>query len=92
MVKASKGAFNRRTRKLKGKSRTSVAKLVQKFSVGDKVVISPRAKYVGLPHLRYTGRQGTVIEKRGRGYVVEVKDYKTTKEIVVGAVHLKLYR
>ncbi|VVC04536.1 50S ribosomal protein L21e [Candidatus Bilamarchaeum dharawalense] len=90
MVKASKGAFNRRTRKLKGKSRISVAKLVQTFKVGDRVIISPMAKYKGLPHLRYTGKHGTVIEKRGRGYVVEVGDFKTTKAIVVGAVHLKL--
>jgi large subunit ribosomal protein L21e len=90
MVKASKGAFNRRTRKLKGKGTTSVAKLVQKFNVGDKVVISPMAKYAGLPHLRYSGKQGVITEKRGRGYVVEVRDFKTTKEIVVGAVHLKL--
>ncbi|MFH1785509.1 MAG: 50S ribosomal protein L21e [Candidatus Micrarchaeota archaeon] len=90
MVKPSKGAFSKRTRQLRGKSRTSVAKLVQKFNVGDKVIISPMAKYTGLPHLRYTGKHGVVIEKRGRGYVVKVRDFKTTKDIVVGAVHLKL--
>ncbi|MFH1521200.1 MAG: 50S ribosomal protein L21e [Candidatus Micrarchaeota archaeon] len=90
MVKPSKGAFSKRTRKLKGKCGVSVARLVQTFNVGDKVVISPVAKYKGLPNLRYIGRHGTVIEKRGKGYVVKVRDLKTTKDIVTGAVHLKL--
>lgn len=90
MVKPSKGAFNRRTRKLKGKSIVSVAKRVQTFKLGDSVVISPVAVYKGLPHLRYTGKRGTITEKRGKGYVVKVGDFKTTKEIIVGAVHLRL--
>ena len=90
MVKTYKGAFNRRTRKLKGKSRISVAKMVQTFKVGDNVIISPKAKYEGLPHLRYSGKQGAIIEKRGKSYIVLVKDMKSTKQIVVGPVHLKL--
>ena len=90
MVKASKGAFNRRTRKLRGKGIISVARHVQAFKVGDNVVISPKAIYRGLPHLRYSGKHGLIIEKRGRGYVVKVGDFKATKDIVVGAVHLKL--
>ena len=60
------------------------------IKVGDQVVLSPMAKYAGLPHLRYSGKQGPIIEKRGRGYVVRVSDFKATKDIVVGAVHLKL--
>lgn len=90
MVKPSKGAFNRRTRKLTGKGIVSVAKRVQTFKLGDTVVISPVAIYKGLPHLRYTGKRGTVIEKRGKGYVVKVGDFKATKDIVIGAVHLRL--
>lgn len=90
MVKPSKGAFNRKTRKLKGKSVVSVSKRVQTFKLGDNVIISPVAIYKGMPHLRYTGKHGTIIEKRGKGYVVKVGDFNATKEIVVGAVHLKL--
>ncbi len=90
MVKASKGAFNRRTRKLKGKSVTTVAQMVRQFSVGDKVVIDPKAKTAGLPHLRYAGRHGIIREKRGKSYVVEVKDLSSSKTVIVGPVHLKL--
>ena len=90
MVKASRGAFNRRTRKLKGKSVVSVAQRVRTFGIGDKVTITPKAVHAGLPHLRYSGRQGVILEKRGKSYVVEVGDMGSTKRVIVGPVHLKL--
>ena len=90
MVKPSKGSFSRRTRKLKGKSVTSVARLVREFSVGDKVIVAPKAKFKGLPHLRYSGRHGRIIERRGNSYMVEVRDLGSKKSVIVGAVHLKL--
>ncbi len=90
MVKASKGSFNRRTRKLKGKSVVSVAQLVRTFNVGDKVVISPKAKFIGLPHLRYASKHGVIKERRGKSYVVEVSDFNKKKSIICGPVHLKL--
>jgi large subunit ribosomal protein L21e len=90
MVKASKGIFNRRTRKLRGKSVTSVAQSVRTFNVGDKVILNPVAKMAGLPHLRYSGKHGVIKDQRGKSYIVEVADYKKRKEIIVGSVHLKL--
>ena len=90
MVKASKGAFNRRTRMLKGKSVVSVARLVRTFNVGDNIIIAPRAKTVGLPHLRYSGKHGTIKGIKGKCYVVEVVDFKKKKEVIVGPVHLEL--
>ncbi len=90
MVRASKGAFNRRTRKLKGKSVVSVAQLVRTFNVGDKVIIDPKAKFIGMPHLRYASRHGVIKEKRGKSYMVEVGDFNKKKSIICGSVHLKL--
>jgi ribosomal protein L21E len=90
MVKASKGAFNRRTRKLKGKSVASVAKLVRTFNVGDRVIIAPRARTEGLPHLRYASRHGVIRERRGKSYLVEVGDLGSRKSVIVGSVHLRL--
>jgi ribosomal protein L21E len=90
MVKPSKGAMSKRTRKLKGKSVASVARLVRTFKVGDKVIITPKARHGGLPHLRYSSRHGVITEKRGKSYVVEVGDFNTKKSVIVGPVHLKL--
>lgn len=90
MVKPSKGPMSKRTRKLKGKSVVTIAKLVQTFNLGDKVIIDPKAVWIGMPHLRYSSKHGTIIEKRGKSYVVEVSDYNKKKSIIVGPVHLKL--
>ena len=68
----------------------SVARVVRTFNVGDKVVITPKANWVGLPHMRYSGKQGVVVEKRGKSYVVEVRDYAQKKMIIAGPVHLTL--
>ncbi len=90
MVRASKGSFNRLTRRLKGKSTVTVAEYVRTFNVGDKVVVRPKAKWIGLPHLRYSNRHGIVVEKRGKSYVVAVRDYKKTKKLIVSPIHLAL--
>ena len=90
MVKASRGALSKRSRKLKGKSRVSIARQVKTFNVGDKIVITPKAKRAGLPHLRFSGRNGVIVEKRGKSYVVEVKDLASKKQVVVGPIHLSL--
>jgi ribosomal protein L21E len=90
MVKASRGTMSRLTRRLKGKSTVTVPEYVKTFKVGDKVVIRPKAKWIGLPHLRYSNRHGIVVEKRGESYVVEVKDYSATKKIILSPIHLVL--
>ncbi|MFN7991597.1 MAG: 50S ribosomal protein L21e [Candidatus Micrarchaeia archaeon] len=90
MVKASKGSFNRKTRRLKGKSVASVAQLVRTFKVGDKVIIDPKAIFIGMPHLRYASRHGVITEKRGKSYMVEVGDFNKKKSVICGPVHLKL--
>lgn len=79
-----------RTRQLRGKGRVSVAQAVRTFNVGDKVVVTPKAIRSGLPHLRYANRHGIVVEKRGKAYIVEVRDQDSTKRLIAGAVHLKL--
>ncbi|MBI5046649.1 50S ribosomal protein L21e [Candidatus Micrarchaeota archaeon] len=88
MVKRSKGALNGKTRKLKGKSKVSVASYMKLFTVGQHVVITPKAKWIGMPHLRYSNKHGTVVEKRGTSYVVEVDDYKMKKKIIVAPIHM----
>ena len=90
MVKPSKGPLSGNSRKLRGKSITTVTQAVRTFNVGDKVLITPKAKSEGLPHLRYANKHGVIKEKRGKAYLVEVRDYKKKKTLIVGTVHLKL--
>ena len=90
MVKASKGSMARRTRMLRGKRRVSVAMQIKTYNVGDRVVITPKARREGMPNLRFNGRHGQILEKRGKSYVVDVKDLGSRKTIIAGPVHLTM--
>lgn len=95
-MKKSKG-FRTRTRRLlkkkpreKGKIRLS--KLLYQYQPGNRVVIKiDPSVHKGMPHKRYHGKVGTIIEKRGRSYVASVTQGKTVKEIIVRPEHLEPY-
>lgn len=89
MVKQSRGTLSGKTRSLRGKSRTTVSRQVKEFKVGDKVILAPKANPDGMPHLRYRNRQGKIVEKRGRSYLVEIKDGNKKKKIIAGPIHLR---
>lgn len=96
-MKKSKG-YRARTRRLlkkepreKGKIRLS--KLLYEYHPGNRVVvkIDPSIQK-GMPHRRYHGKVGTVIDKRGRSYVISVTQGDAVKEIVVRPEHLEPYK
>jgi len=95
MVKPPKG-FRHRTRKLLRKhirERGAVpplSLLMYEYKPGDKVyiVINPSVMK-GMPHRRYHGKVGTVIGKRGKAYIVEVKLGGKTKILFVRPEHLR---
>jgi large subunit ribosomal protein L21e len=45
-----------------------------------------------LPHKRFHGKIGTVLERRGRGYVVSVSKGDAVKKIIVRSEHLEPYK
>jgi large subunit ribosomal protein L21e len=45
-----------------------------------------------MPHKRFHGKIGTVLDKRGRGYVVSVGLGDAVKEIIVRSEHLEPYK
>ncbi|MGC8670155.1 MAG: 50S ribosomal protein L21e [Candidatus Micrarchaeia archaeon] len=91
MTKRSNGLFVGKTRNLARHHKPSdlaVSSILKGFKVGDKVAIVPKSNFKNIPHPRYKGRIGTVIEKRGSSYVVELKMFNSTKKLIVPAVHL----
>jgi large subunit ribosomal protein L21e len=75
----------------RGKMR--ISKLLYEYEPGNKVVVmidSSIAK--GMPHRRYHGRVGTIVDKRGRSYVVSVSQGDAIKEIIVRPEHLEPYK
>jgi large subunit ribosomal protein L21e len=93
----SKG-YRARTRHLlkkepreRGKLRLS--KLLYEYQPGNRVIIriDPSVQK-GMPHRRYHGRVGVVMDKRGQSYIVSVTQGEATKEIIVRPEHLEPYR
>ncbi|MDI6847860.1 MAG: 50S ribosomal protein L21e [Candidatus Bathyarchaeia archaeon] len=75
----------------RGKIRLS--KLLYQYQPGNRVVIKiDSSVHKGMPHKRYHGKVGTVIDKRGRSYLVSVTQGDAVKEIIVKPEHLEPYK
>jgi len=70
-----------------------VTRFLQEFEIGDRVhvIIEPSVQK-GQPHPVFHGKTGTVIEKRGKAYVVEVTCGRKKKKIICASVHLRLQK
>ena len=96
-MKKSKG-YRAGTRRLlkkepreRGKKRLS--KLLHEYQPGSRVVIKiDPSIQKGMPHKRYHGKIGTVIDKRGRSYILNVTQGDAVKEIIVRPEHLEPYK
>lgn len=91
--KHSKG-FRSRTRQLfkrkpRERGKIGLSKILHEYKPGEKVVVKiDPSVHKGMPHRRYHGRVGVIVNKRGRAYVVDVTQGNATKEIIVRPEHL----
>jgi len=89
----SKG-FRSRTRKLlrrkpREKGKTGLSKILYEYKPGEKVVVKiDPSVHKGMPHRRYHGKIGVIVNKRGRSYIVNVTQGKAVKEIIVRPEHV----
>ena len=66
-----------------------ISRYFQRFSEGDSVaVVREKAIQPSFP-TRLQGRSGIVLKKRGRAYVVKIKDQNKEKQFIIGPIHLK---
>jgi large subunit ribosomal protein L21e len=89
MTQKSHGSKRGTRQKFHSKGKPTITRFLQEFNVGDSVHVDIRSNVRGHPHHRFQGLTGRVVEKRGSGYVVQLKDRTKTKVIVTKPVHLK---
>jgi large subunit ribosomal protein L21e len=78
------------TKSVRERGRLGLSRLLTRYDVGDKVVVKiDSGIHKGMPHKRYQGRVGTVVERRGRAYVVEIPQTKIVKTIIALPEHLR---
>lgn len=93
----SKGYYKRARRLLKKptreKGKLNIGKLLTKYEIGSQVIVKMDSSVQkSLPHKRFHGKIGVVIEKRGRAYVVSVPKGNSVSNIIVRSEHLEPYR
>lgn len=67
-----------------------LGRLLKKYELGDKVIIDIEPSIAkGQPHRRYHGKQGSIMEKRGRAYVVSIIDGSKPRKIISFPDHLR---
>jgi len=90
MARKSRGFRTKTRRKLRQKVRPSITKFLQEFRKGQKVIILPEpSSHLGMPHPRFKGKSGKIIEKIGRSYLIEILDGNKVKKIIARPEHLK---
>lgn len=68
----------------------AIRRALQSFEINDKVVIVPNPTIQrNIPHHRFFGMAGKVIDKKGRAYTIEIKQGDKTKYLNVLPAHLK---
>jgi large subunit ribosomal protein L21e len=96
-MKGSKGYYTgaRRllTKKPRERGKPRLGKLLIEYALGSRVIIKMDSSVQkSLPHKRFHGKIGTVLEKRGRGYVISITNGDAVKKIIVRSEHLKPYK
>jgi len=94
MVKASKGIMEKSRQKLRRSPRerglSPITRSLRTFEVGDRaVIVLDGSIHKGWPHHRFHGLTGTVVERRGRAYVLDVRFGRKVKQAIVLPEHLR---
>jgi len=71
---------------------TSLGRLLHEYKNGEKVVITVNPSvHKGMPHTRYQGKVGIVIEERGNAYVVKIDEGSKIRNIIARPEHIMPY-
>jgi large subunit ribosomal protein L21e len=96
MGRKAKG-YRRKTRSLLKKNprergKVGLSKILYEYKLGEKVVIKiDPSVHKGMPHRRYHGKVGVIVNKKGRSYVLDVTQGNAIKEIIVRPEHIMLH-
>ena len=91
MVKKSRGKMTKRSRRLRKHVRSlkGPQQSIKSFKEGDIVTLHFDSAQDRLHHPRFEGRTGTILEKRGRCYVVGVREGNVIKKVIAFPIHLQ---
>ncbi len=78
---------------IKERGLSPITRAIQEFKIGQRVHITiDPSVHKGVPHPSFHGRTAKVTGRRGKAYLLEVKDGDKFKELIVFPQHLKSQR
>jgi len=80
-------------RKPRERGKTGLSKILYEYKPGEKVVVKiDPSVHKGMPHRRYHGKIGVIVNMKGRSYIVNVTQGRAVKEIIVRPEHIMPHR
>jgi len=78
-----------KSKKIREKGKLKFSRIFQELKEGDRVAVKiEQAVKCNLPK-RMEGRSGVVEGRRGKAYIVRIKDYDKEKRFIIAPIHLK---
>jgi len=86
----SRGILRRPPRQ---RGQRSLGYILREYEVGEKVglYVDP-STHAGEPHRRYHGKTGKIMGKRGSSYLVQVRDGRSLKTVIVRPEHIRSHK
>jgi len=78
-----------RRKSVRTRGKLKLSEYFREFKEGDNVAVAREKAINGSFPKRLQGRTGVIKSKRGKAYVVEIKDQAKPKEFLITPVHLK---
>ncbi len=76
-------------KKIRTRGKIQLSKYFQRFKKGDSVgIVIEKSLNAFLPK-RFQGRTGIIEGKRGKNYIVKIKDQEKEKTFLIEPIHLK---
>ena len=78
------------TKRARERGKLGLSRLLAEYEVGEKVIINiDSGIHRGMPHKRFQGKVGTVVERRGKAYILDIPQRKTSKFVIAGPEHVR---
>ena len=69
--------------------RIDIRRIMHDYNPGDRVaIVLDGAQQQGMPHRRFQGKVGTIVERQGPAYVVDFYDGNMAKTVIARPEHL----
>jgi len=78
-----------KTKRIESRAKPGLSMVFQEFKEGEPVAVVKEPSVDSRFPLRLQGLTGTVRDRRGKSYVVEIKTQNKAKKFLIEPVHLK---